>query len=124
MCTPVALLGTVLVSKITETVVVVGVSLRMMKLTIPPSLIVYVIGWNPTITTVNEISDDYCNAKITSKVFMCTMQAFILNRCKSWTYSSQCLITENETAGKIETSPLRLVHHLLTHLSLTNYTQP
>ena len=52
MCIPVALSSTVL--KITETVLVVGVSLRMVKLTTPPSLTVYIVGLNPTNTTANE----------------------------------------------------------------------
>ena len=55
MCIPVALPGTVL--KITETVVVVGVSLRIVKLTTPPSLTVYIVGSNSTITTADEIGD-------------------------------------------------------------------
>ena len=48
--TPIAVLPTVL--KTTDTVLVAVVSLRMMKLTIPPSLTVYIVGSNPTITTV------------------------------------------------------------------------
>ena len=48
--TPVALSGTV--SKITENGLVAGVILRMVKLTTPPSLTVYIVGSNPTIITV------------------------------------------------------------------------
>ena len=50
--TPVALSGTV--SKITENVLVAGVILRMVKLTTPPSLTVYIVGSNPTSISVNK----------------------------------------------------------------------
>ena len=68
MCTPVALPGTVL--KITETVVVAGVSLRIVKLTTPPSLTVYIVGSNPTITTADETSHNYCATSL--NIVKCT----------------------------------------------------
>ena len=45
-------------SKITENGLVAGVILRMVKLTTPPSLTVYIVGSNPTIITVIKKNDD------------------------------------------------------------------
>ena len=45
-------------SKITENDLVAGVILRMVKLTTPPSLTVYIVGSNPTIITVIKKNHD------------------------------------------------------------------
>ena len=45
-------------SKTTENGLVAGVILRMVKLTTPPSLTVYIVGSNPTIITVIKKNHD------------------------------------------------------------------